>query len=343
MRVLSAFIVAIVICNGCRDIPSQKQIYQINTSHVSIKIDTLELDIKGRIESIVKYAGNYYFLSAKYNYRANDEPYIVITDSNFNIIHQSIAPEHFTHNVKLHVQNDSIIAINEFYKTMLLFNQNNFKWELVKPFTFPIYEDKDYRVTTSVSGEFGGTVFFRDKATGLRYEGWTNYTTIVNKMNGKYYITYFMPHGNGASAVIEIPNPRKMLLSDTNRNEQSYNMNETNSRQGMNTLFYWDNPVPVASFIHKNKLLHMCFYQNSTCFTEFRDNKLHKILALGIHIYPELQQQIANKYQLYRFFTVNSFELFGSDYEHNTTNTEEQYGFIEVVPNEIYIHFIKTN
>ncbi len=128
MRVLSAFIVAIVICNGCRDIPSQKQIYQINTSHVSIKIDTLELDIKGRIDSIVKYAGNYYFLSAKYNYRANDDPYIVITDSNFNIIHQSIAPEHFTHNVKLHVQNDSIIAIiTNKYQLYRFFTVNSFE------------------------------------------------------------------------------------------------------------------------------------------------------------------------------------------------------------------------
>ena len=335
---VSTFVIIII---ACQNSTRKKQVLQINTPYVSIKIDTIELDTKDCLMSVVKHNDKYYFLSQEDDYSGSEgKYYLTVTDSNYNSIYQTIAPERY-HTLQLQVKNDSIIVKNTFNEIFYYLNLDSLRWDTINPGIIPIYEDENFRITSNCSGEFGGTIFFNDKNTNLRYEGQAVCASIINKINNVYYLTNFMPHMTGNSHVVEIPDPRKMFQSDASKNERNYSDGESISRQGMNTLFYLDNPIPIASFVHKNRLLHMCSFQDSiTCIAEFRDNKLRNVLTLNAHIYPEIQQQLANKYQIYSFFTVNPFEFFDSEQEPNI-NFKILFGFIEITHDEIYIHYIK--
>lgn len=76
-----------------------------------------------------------------------------------------------------------------------------------------VFQDEKYEVWNSCSGEWGGTIYFKNKNNGeIRYAQSTC-TVSVNKIGDKYYISNVSTHLYERSSILEIINPEKMELS----------------------------------------------------------------------------------------------------------------------------------
>ena len=74
------------------------------------------------------------------------------------------------------------------------------------------YEDNQYLVTRTCSGEWGGTVKFENKKTGKVYACSATCAVSVHKIDRKYYVTSTLAHGSGSCEVIEITDPEEMEI-----------------------------------------------------------------------------------------------------------------------------------
>lgn len=59
-------------------------------------------------------------------------------------------------------------------------------------------------VSKSCRGEFGGTIKFKSKKTGIEYCCASTCPVVVNKVSGKYIVTNTLAHMRGFSELIEI-------------------------------------------------------------------------------------------------------------------------------------------
>jgi hypothetical protein len=73
-----------------------------------------------------------------------------------------------------------------------------------------IYEDEKYLVKRSCRGEYGGTIWFKKKATGITYSCKSTCPVCVNNLNGKYYVINTLAHSKGNSQILEIDAPDSM-------------------------------------------------------------------------------------------------------------------------------------
>ena len=75
-----------------------------------------------------------------------------------------------------------------------------------------LYEDSIYTVRRTCHGEWGGSIWFRNKTTGVEYACAATCPVMVNKINGKYLVITSLAHLVGFSEIIEIQNPEAMEI-----------------------------------------------------------------------------------------------------------------------------------
>src|ERR1700722_17794087 len=88
-------------------------------------------------------------------------------------------------------QDEKLFDIKEIIKndSLSIVIKNGFK-KLSSGF----FEDENYLVTKTCSGEWGGTIWFKNKKTGITYACSATCPVAVNKINGKYFITNTLAH-----------------------------------------------------------------------------------------------------------------------------------------------------
>jgi len=74
------------------------------------------------------------------------------------------------------------------------------------------FEDDSYLVRSTCSGEWGGTIWFKNKKTGIEYSCSATCPVVVNKINGKYIVTCTLAHLSGSTEILEIENPDSMSI-----------------------------------------------------------------------------------------------------------------------------------
>jgi hypothetical protein len=106
-------------------------------------------------------------------------------------------------------QTRKLFEVNE----VLIKDSTQFKTErdFIKRDT-AFFEDETYLVRKTCSGEWGGTIWFKNKISGIEYSCEATCPVIVNKLNGKYYVTSTLAHMFGFSEVIEISRPDSMAV-----------------------------------------------------------------------------------------------------------------------------------
>ena len=78
--------------------------------------------------------------------------------------------------------------------------------------TSNFFEDENYTVSKTCSGEWGGSIKFKSKKTGIVYSCSATCPVVVNKVDGKYIVTNTLAHLSGFSEVIEIDNPDSLSI-----------------------------------------------------------------------------------------------------------------------------------
>lgn len=78
--------------------------------------------------------------------------------------------------------------------------------------TSNFFEDDKYLVRKTCNGEWGGTIWFKNKITGVEHSCSATCPVIVNKLDGKYIVTTTLNHLAGFSQVLEIDNPESLAI-----------------------------------------------------------------------------------------------------------------------------------
>src|ERR1700754_453671 len=107
-----------------------------------------------------------------------------------NMINDLIDSSYHDNSKKLNLQNlylkqDTLIGLSE-NSEYYLNSQNiweNLNRKFIKP---PIFEDENYVVASTCSGEFGGTIYFKDKKTNKVYESSATCVVSVKKNKNRY-------------------------------------------------------------------------------------------------------------------------------------------------------------
>ncbi|HEY4198738.1 MAG TPA: hypothetical protein VGM63_24525, partial [Mucilaginibacter sp.] len=165
--------------------------------YYNFKIDTT-------IEVSILYQNNFYCLKS--------DNQIFVVDAETHLIDSSYQDN--SKNIKLlnlYLLKDTLIGLTR-WNTYFLNGQH--KWILRnKGISIPpIYEDDNYLVSSTCSGEFGGSLYFQDKKTKELHECACTCDVNLIKDNEKYIVTASLSHLAGYTNVFQIADPSKLKL-----------------------------------------------------------------------------------------------------------------------------------
>jgi len=209
---------------------------------------------------------------------------------------------------------------------------NHYKllWHKVSGVILPIYEDDDYSVTSTDSGEWGGTIYFKDKSTGITYEGSSICPVKVNKFEGKYYVTNFLGHFVGISSIYSIENPKNMDIYDGKRPQEYVDTRESNSFNGMTKVFdsEFSGIELISSFVKDGEMFYLYANNrltNNVYIAKYENGDFKNIYKFDTKMssIPWVKVSI-NDYHLLNFWTSKG-----------NTNI-----IMEITPSKIHVHTI---
>jgi len=174
---------------------------------------------------------------------------------------------------ELQVINDTIIGIERYQSYFLDLLKKQWKVYKIKKYVYPgnlIFQDKDYFISKTCSGEWGGTIYFTDRKTFKTYEGECTCAVDVIKKDGYYNIAASLAHMSGFTTIFNIKNPRALKLhaiKKTNNSSKPLKIAargsvESNSIRGMEKLADTIGGICVGSFKYKSTILYVVEYDS---------------------------------------------------------------------------------
>ena len=144
-----------------------------------------------------------------------------------------------------------------------------------------IFEDSLYIVSKSCSGEWGGTIKFKNKITGIEHSAASTCPVVVNKLNDRYYVTNTLAHLSGFSEILEISNPDSMTVFElpkprAKKGKRIFRYvgdDESKSTKGTKQLVDSIGVLTLASFPFNGKLYHIVTDFKKTFLTKIEENK----------------------------------------------------------------------
>lgn len=152
-----------------------------------------------------------------------------------------------------------------------------------------IFEDSNYIVSKSCSGEWGGTIKFKNKKTGIVYSAQSTCPVVVTKFNNSYFITNTLNHLSGSSEILEISNPDSMSIFELPKpREMNGNMiirdvgdDESKFTKGTKSIIDSIGVLTLATFIFHSKLYHIVTDFEKTYLTEIVGKKYISINTIS--------------------------------------------------------------
>lgn len=191
------------------------------------------------------------------------------------------------------------------------------------------FEDENYVVRKTCSGEWGGSVYFKSKKSGVEYACSATCPVIINKLNNKYYLTNMLAHLSGSSEIVEIENPDLMSVAEPPKQFRTEGFvivpigsDEQQSTKGTHKVTDSIGVLVIGSFPYKNELFHIVTDFNGTYLCSIENNRFRTM------------------------DTVSKVSLWSYDQEVKVTKdnhyiipfaSDEANGYIDVVDNKISI------
>lgn len=155
-------------------------------------------------------------------------------------------------------------------------------WKKNKP-TF--YEDNDYLVTKTCSGEWGGTVKFKNKKTGIEYACSATCPVSINKIADKYYVTNSLGHLSGSCEVLEISQPDSMEIYKVSppRKKKGKTLikyagdDESKSTKGTKKLVRNYGMLIMGSFLFNGDFFHVVSDDKETYIATIENGQLKSV------------------------------------------------------------------
>ncbi len=128
-----------------------------------------------------------------------------------------------------------------------------------------IFQDDEYFISNTCSGEWGGTIYFANKKTSKIYE--SECTCAVNVIKGpnNYNVTASLSHMGGSATVFNVNDPKMLKLHLKRKPRQlldslksaGFATSESNSTIGIEKLVDTVGATLAGSFRFKNSLLYL--------------------------------------------------------------------------------------
>lgn len=191
------------------------------------------------------------------------------------------------------------------------------------------FEDEHYLISKTCSGEWGGTVKFKNKKTGIEYACAANCPLMVNKIAGKYILTNTLAHLIGFSEILEIENPDSMTVFKLSKPRKVKGKfvryvgdDESKSVKGTRKLFDGTGILMIASFPYQEQLYHIVTDTEKTFLSKIEEGKLVTIATISDKSIRDYKQEVIRTVD-------NRYLIFFNNARIN--------GYIEISGNEILL------
>ncbi len=198
-----------------------------------------------------------------------------------------------------------------------------------------LFEDSVYSVRSTCRGEWGGSIWFTNKRTGIEYSCAATCPVTVNSIEGLYMVTTTLAHGPGSSRIIQILNPDLMEVFELPEPKEVsedgtpvYYVTdfESHSYEGTTSLLDTVGILTLSSFKYEGELYHITTDFKSTFVSNIQKGKfaiIDTIANKSIWTYkPEVL--ILENGHLITFFT-----------------NDETKGYIDIWENKIDLKLLK--
>ena len=177
-------------------------------------------------------------------------------------------------------------AVFEFKEILANKQETYNKLKFVKNKYF--YEDENYKVRETCSGEWGGTIYFKDKKTNLETAASATCVININKIDKKYYVTSALLHRIAHTKIIEIEKPKNLevfkLLKPVgfNKGRKIYSVEqvESQSEKGTKKILDSSKVLTLASFVFNKRLYHIYTDTLNVYLAKIEDHKFVNILKI---------------------------------------------------------------
>lgn len=231
----------------------------------------------------------------------------------------------------IYIKSDTLIGTNK-TDTYYLAQDNNWTFLRKGIQPQPVYEDNDYTIASTCSGEWGGSIYFTNKKTKHVYECESTCTLNVIRLNSRYFINASLPHLLGYTNIFEINDPSKLKLYNRDSLNKviaqyqkrkkirvgRYGESESNSKQGTIQLIDSIGILSLASFVYNSQIFYLVSNNHHKTFiTTIRNGKfatLDTLINKDIwSYYPSCKKY--NKTTIYSFSngTTSGFVAIDAD------------------------------
>jgi hypothetical protein len=262
---------------------------------IEITIDTLDIQVGGEIEKAIYHQDKFITIfkdsdfkkKAKFNYKK-----MFLFKENGDIVNEVELPWKVKrlrlYDLKI-MDKDLFFVRGDYLKDFnYRMDLSSFSFQDVEQEKYALFEDKDYEVFSSCYGEWGGTIFFRDKKSKVMYEVTATCTVKVNKIDNEYYLTNYLGHMSGSTSVLKISDPKKLkIVKERNAFDRSLEKHiKGYSFKGREIVFeafmfkIWD------SFIIDNKLMHLYINKEGTHIGEVKNGKIQSLYKFDFKFQP---------------------------------------------------------
>ena len=156
-----------------------------------------------------------------------------------------------------------------------------------------IFQDDEYLISNTCSGEWGGTIYFTNKKTSKIYESECTCAVNVIKCPDYYNVTASLLHGVGFTTIFNIRDPTKLkvhrnriplYLSDSLK-AKGISIRESYSSKGVEKLIDTLEASCAGSFKFNNSILYIIEYRpflhsSSVWIDSIKNNKLIRLYDL---------------------------------------------------------------
>lgn len=162
-----------------------------------------------------------------------------------------------------------------------------------------MYEDSIYQVSSSCSGEFGGTIKFLNKLTQEEHVATSTCPISVNKLNDRYYVTNSLAHMIGSTQILEIENPDSLEIFTMPKPYKkkgkimSFSIGDNESKSTKGTIEILDSVgiMTQKSFVYKDELYSIIIGNKGSYLAKLQNGNYVNLIT----IYEDSMWNYSNK------------------------------------------------
>jgi hypothetical protein len=174
-----------------------------------------------------------------------------------------------------------------------------------------LFEDNEFIVFGDCHGEFGGTVYFFDKASKETYFSESTCANSVLKKDGNYLVLAHLGHMMGSSEIKSISDPRKLTKvkkSEINKTKDGQPLGYTDKSGAYQKLLDIYGIQLFSTFKYSERELYIIYLNEITFLAEIEGNEIRIVHPLfNNEIYTH--DPVTNSYGDY---TLMNLDFYGT-------------------------------